>query len=109
MDTACQNGPQNDPEIDDRSPQRPLERPGDRAQSGDIQKLDQKNLFVVHGNIVHAILQSNRGGWPVIRRKDLINKLAVGHVADDEQDNTDQKCNHTRTPPLTLGGIPHFY
>ena len=80
---ACENSAEGDPEEYDRSPEGALHGSEDRAKTGDIQKLDEKQLPLRHDNVVHAVINTDSRSLPVIRCEGIIHDFAIDEISSD--------------------------
>ena len=92
--TAGENRTEGNPQEHDRSPQSTLHCAEDRAESGDVQKLNHKQLPLRQDDIVHAVVDLDGGRFTVIRAEGVFHDLAVNEIAADQQCQTNQKANH---------------
>ncbi len=93
--SARENRPHHDPDQSHRAVKRAQDRPEDRPDPGDVQKLDEKDFPCGHGGVVHPVGHGGtRRGAARVRAEYPLNHLAVGEVTQDEQANAQKKYNH---------------
>ena len=81
-----ENRAHHDPDQSHRAVQRTKDRPEDRSDPGDVQKLDEKDLPGGHGGEVYPVGHGGAGGRTAgIRAENTFHHLAIGEVAQDEQ------------------------
>ena len=72
---AGENRAERDPQKDDRTPERTLKRTEDRAEARDVQQLHQKQLPLRHNDVIYAVIDANRRGFPVVRTEGVVHNL----------------------------------
>ena len=107
MDSAGKNGSEDDPKIDAGAPKRAGQRAEDRAETGNVQELDQEHFPCRQRHIVNAVIDADRRRRLVCRAKYGIDDLPVDEIPDDEDYQRTQKGCHENTPLLfrLCGGI----
>ena len=85
VDTACKNRTKGNPKEHSRSPHSTGQSTEDRAQSSDVQQLDQEDTARSHRNIVDTIFQSVCRSLSVIDRRTetTLDIAAVNEVAEN--------------------------
>ena len=91
VDAAGKDGAEGDPQENHGTPQGALQRAEDRAEARDVQKLYQKQLPLRHDHVVHAVIDPDSGGLPVIRAEGFVHQLAIGEVTHHQQSQTKQE------------------
>ncbi len=86
MDTTGKDGATRDPEEDHRAPQRTLQCTEDRAETGDVQKLYEKQLPLWHDDVIDAIIDSYGRRFTIIRAKGTVDQFTIGKVTDNQSD-----------------------
>ena len=94
---ARENRAENDPEVDARSPKRPLQSAENRSETSDIQKLDHEDLPRRQRNVIHAVIVHQCRRRLVRRRENHIDNPAVDDVAQNQSEQCHQKCNHRKS------------
>ena len=94
MHRAGKDGAEGDPQEDDGAPEGTLQGAEDGAETGDVQKLDHKELPLGQDHVVHAVVDLDGRGLPVIGAEGILHDLAVDEVPADQQRKTDQKAKH---------------
>ena len=94
MHAARKNCTKNDPKIDARSPESTGERAKDRTEACNIEELDEKYLPRRQGDVIHSILQSDRGGGLSCTSKHSVYNCSINNVAHNECCERTKKCNH---------------
>ena len=88
---------QRDPQESHGTVCRAENRTEDRAQTGDIEQLDEKNPPAWKRNVIHAVIKAVAGRCR--RRVDADQPLqitAIGKIGRDEQRQTYQKSDHSK-------------
>ena len=104
MHAAGEDRAKDNPEIDARSPERPRKRTEDRSEPCDVEQLDEKHLPRRQWDVVHAILQTDRGGGHSCAAKRSVYDCPIYNVAHDERCECTKKCNHY----LSLLSLPTY-
>ena len=79
-----ENSTERDPQIYNRSPESALKGTEDRAETCDVQQLDEEQLPLRHNNVIDAIVDRYSGCIAIIRSENVVNKLAVGEITADQ-------------------------
>ena len=82
--SAAEDRAEHDPQENHRPEHRAHQRPEDRARAGNVQQLHQVGLPGLHGNAVHAVIDSHSRGLPLIRGKYSVHHAAVNQVSDQQ-------------------------
>ena len=86
MHRAAENAAEHDPEQGGRPVQRPKDGADHRAEPGDVQKLDEKNLVAGQFNVVHAVAPAfDRRETPEISSEHFFHECAVHEVPAEQQ------------------------
>ena len=88
MDTTGEDGTTGDPQENNRAPECTLQGTEDRAEAGDVQKLNQEQLPLWHDDVIDAIIDSDGRCFTVIRSEGAVDELTIGKIAGDECDQT---------------------
>ena len=94
MNGTGEDGAEGDPQEDDGAPESALQGTEDGAEAGNVQKLDHEQLPLGQNDVVHAVVDLDGRGLPVIGAKGILHDLAVDEVPADQQRKTDQKAKH---------------
>ena len=86
MHRAAQDRAEHDPQKHHRAEARAHQRAEDRPRARDVQKLHQESLPRLHGHAVHAVVDGDGRGLPVVRAEDPFHDLAVHGKADQQHD-----------------------
>ena len=82
---AGKDGAEGDPQKYDRAPERALKCAEDRAEAGNVQQLNQKELPLRHNDVVHAVIDAYRRSLAVIRAEGFVYDLTISKIAGDQQ------------------------
>ena len=82
---AGKDGAEGDPQKYDRAPERALKCTKDRAEAGNVQQLNQKELPLRHNDVVHAVIDAYRRSLAVIRAEGFVYDLTISKIAGDQQ------------------------
>ncbi|MNF89775.1 hypothetical protein D3C84_723130 [compost metagenome] len=82
MDRAGEDAAKYYPEHGDRAVQGAQDGAEDGADPGDVEQLNQVDLLVRHGHIVHAVGHGDGGGGELgLRAKYPLDELAIEEIA----------------------------
>ena len=104
VDAAGEDGAEGDPQEHHRPPQSALHGAEDGAQTCNVQQLNQEQFPLRHHDVVNAVVDADRRGFPVIRPEGVVDHFTIGQVANNKESQTDQKTNHTRTSSKYFSG-----
>ncbi len=94
---AREDGAQHNPQKSHRPPHGACHRPEDRAQSGDVKELDEKDLPPGHDHVIHAIGHGKgRGLAGIVHPEHPFHHPGIKNVAQDESKNRKKKGDHGR-------------
>ena len=91
---AGEDGAEGDPQKNDGSPQSASQSTEDGTQTGNVQKLNQKQLPLGHDDVIDAVVDADSGSLPVVWGKRVVNDFAVCKVTDNQNRQTDEKTDH---------------
>ena len=94
MDCTGKDGTEGDPQENHGAPQSAAQSAKDRAETGNVQKLDHKQLPLRQDHVVHTVVDLHSRRFTVIGAEGLFDDLAVNEVAADQQRETDQEAKH---------------
>ena len=86
VDRPAQDGPGHDPEEDHRPEHSAHERAEDGAGPGYVQQLDEERPAGLQGHAVHAVMDGQGRGLPIIGAEDLLHHPAIDQVARQKND-----------------------
>ena len=96
---AGENRAERDPQKDDRTPERTLKCAEDRAEARDVKQLHQKQLPLRHNDVIYAVVDADRRGFPVVRTESVVHNFTVGQITCDKKCQTYDEADH-KTPLL---------
>ncbi len=100
MHGTADNVADGDSQKRDGPEQNALDRPKDGTGTCNVQQVDQAVLPALHGDIVNAVLFGIGGRLAVVRPEDLFAETTIEGCAADQDDQTDDECQHKTHSPL---------
>ena len=94
MHTACKNCTKDNPEVNAGSPKRSRKCTKNRAETCDIEELNEKYLPRWQRDIVHTILEPNRRCHLSGTSECTVDNGPINKIADNERSERAKKCNH---------------
>ena len=82
MHSTGKHGTKGNPQKYNRSPQRTLHRAEDGAKSGNVQKLNQKQLPCRHDDIVNAVIDRDSRCLTIVRSEYAFYNASVEEVKE---------------------------
>ena len=95
MHSTGKHGTKGNPQKYNRSPQRTLHRAEDGAKSGNVQKLNQKQLPCRHDDIVNAVIDRDSRCLTIVRAECIVHKQAVDKIPAYQNQQTYKETYHT--------------
>ena len=78
----------------DRSEKDPLDRPQDRAGTGDVEQIDEAVFPAAHRYVVDAVLLCVRRRLAIVRTEDVLAELSVDRSAYEKDHEPNDECSH---------------
>jgi hypothetical protein len=106
VDRTGEDADKDDPEHGDRTIEGTQDGAEDGADAGDVEQLNQVDLLVRHGDIVHPVRHGDGGGLQLGFGPEYpFDEFAVYEVAGYQQADTEEEPDHCYAPALLFFGV----
>ena len=106
VDRTGEDAAKDDPEHGDRTIEGTQDGAEDGADAGDVEQLNQVDLLVRHGDIVHPVRHGDGGGLQLGFGPEYpFDEFAVYEVAGYQQADTEEEPDHCYAPALLFFGV----
>ena len=94
VDSTCKDAAENNPEVGSGAKLRAHNGTKDGTCSGNVEKLNHKDLPRRHYDVVHSVGLSHGGRWAVVGGKDAFYNASIEQISEDKSYQTDDETYH---------------